>query len=507
MLTQEQIQAYAKKYGVEVQSQEQKFKTPLAQKLASAFSAPQQEEQSTFGKVVNTAADFTGGKYLAQGIGKALAKPMVENRAVQETLTAKDKMNAMVNELDSAFKQGRTEDVKRLQEAIRAEIDSSYLGSKGSKTLTDFQSTVPTNKEIIGSTVRLAGTLAAPSLAKEVSALTGANKAVGLASGAGRGALSGLIGGSVEGAVQGAGYGLEQNKDAIGVIKSSLSGGAIGGVTGGVLGGLTGAVTGKLNANKLAKQNFAKDLVSPKETTAVREQAIQEGRTTKAGLLKKSEIIPSKKTISLADAVEGVVSDKKSVVENVAAINQKIKDTNEGVKSYIASNKRPFNTNQLNARLQAAKDESKLVFASDTTAEKTYDAVIDEFKKYVSKKDTLGLFEARQTFDKVPAIKKLLESAGLGENVKKSIVLDVRRAANEYVADLLPVGNKYRVSLLAESRMIEALGNIAEKEAKNIGLNTLQKITRDYPVLKWIAGGLVGGASVGVGGAIIGSTD
>lgn len=158
MLTQEQIQAYAKKYGVEVQSQEQKFKTPLAQKLASAFSAPQQEEQSTFGKVVNTAADFTGGKYLAQGIGKAIAKPMVEERAAQETLTAKDKMNAMVSELDSAFKQGRTEDVKRLQEAIRAEIDSSYLGSQGSKTLTDFQSTVPTNRQIVGSTLQLAAT-------------------------------------------------------------------------------------------------------------------------------------------------------------------------------------------------------------------------------------------------------------------------------------------------------------------------------------------------------------
>ncbi len=154
-----------------------------------------------------------------------------------------------------------------------------------------------------------------------------------------------------------------------------------------------------------------------------------------------------------------------------------------------------------------AKEESKLIFASDATAEKTYDAVVDEFMKHVGKKDTAGLFAARQEFDKIPAIKKLLDSRALGENVKKSIVLDVRRAANEYIADLLPEGNMYKELLRQESSMIEALGNIADKGASTIGKNGIQMLTEKYPILKWVASGLAGGAGIGVGGTIIGSSD
>lgn len=152
-------------------------------------------------------------------------------------------------------------------------------------------------------------------------------------------------------------------------------------------------------------------------------------------------------------------------------------------------------------------EDLKLIFASDSNAEKTYDAVVEAFMKQVAKKDTLGLFKARQSFDQVPAIRKLLETEGLGENVRREIVLAVRRSANEYVSSLLPANNPYRPLLTQESYMLEALGNIAEKNAKVIGKNNLQLITDRYPVLKWVIGGLAGAAGVGVGGAIIGSTD
>ena len=55
--------------------------------------------------------------------------------------------------------------------------------------------------------------------------------------------------------------------------------------------------------------------------------------------------------------------------------------------------------------------------------------------------------------------------------------------------------------------MLEALGNIAESNASIIGKNKLQLLAQEYPVLKWWVAGLAGGAGVGVGGAIIGSTD
>jgi hypothetical protein len=98
---------------------------------------------------------------------------------------------------------------------------------------------------------------------------------------------------------------------------------------------------------------------------------------------------------------------------------------------------------------------------------KTYNAVVKEFVKHVENKDTAGLLDARQAFDKIPAIKKLLDSQGLGENVKKEIVMTARTKANEYIAKLLPVGNKYRETILNESKMIEAMGNIVDKKHWN----------------------------------------
>lgn len=253
--------------------------------------------------------------------------------------------------------------------------------------------------------------------------------------------------------------------------------------------------------------DFALDLATPKITKRVGEQGIEQGRMTAPGLFRGSKIVPSTKDKLVSESIQDVVSPKKDISQNIEAIRGKISTTNAGVKDAIREQKIPFNEGQLRSRLNAAKEENKLIFASDATAERTYNAVVDEFMGHVGKKDTLGLFEARQSFDKIPAIKKLLDTQSLGENVRRQIVLDVRRAANEYIADQLPAGSAYREVLRNESRMIEALGNIAEKNYTTIGKNKLQLLTEEYPILKWIVSGAVGGGAVGAGGAIIGSSN
>lgn len=125
--------------------------------------------------------------------------------------------------------------------------------------------------------------------------------------------------------------------------------------------------------------------------------------------------------------------------------------------------------------------------------------------KHIKSKDTFGIFEARQEFDKIPAIKKLLDSQGLGENAKREIVSTVRTKANEYVAELLPKGNKYREALLKESYMMEAMENIANKvrESGQVGRNTFQQLIKDHPWLKVaipVTGAYLGGRYLGVGG-------
>lgn len=287
-----------------------------------------------------------------------------------------------------------------------------------------------------------------------------------------------------------------------GDVGEGLAQGALGFAGAGAL-GLAGKALNKIATRGDDVISYAKELTAPRLTPKEAEAAIAAGRVTEPGLLKKSKIIPSKKDELVAESVVDVVSPKNSLVENVDAIKEKISQTNLGVRNMIADRKIPFNRNQLRSRLDAASEENKLVFASEPTAERTYNAVVDEFMKHVEKGDTLGLFEARQNFDQVPAIKKLLESEKLGENVRKQIVLDVRRAANEYIAEQLPANNPYRAALMQESRMIDALGNIADQNARSIGMNKIEMLLKEYPVLKWIVGGTAAGL-VGTGGIGIG---
>jgi len=271
-----------------------------------------------------------------------------------------------------------------------------------------------------------------------------------------------------------------------------------------------------LKARSLAKEaqkseKFVIDLISPKATSQVAETALQQGRVTEPGFLRRAKILPSKAETEIADAVKDFVSPKKTVLQNTDAIDKGIRNINNGVKEYVATNKVPFNMNQLKSKLNQGKEELRLIFASDTNAEKTYNAVVDEFMKHVPSGDTEGLLAARQTVDKIPSIKKLLDSQGMAENVKKEVVLTVREMANRFIAELLPEGNIYRSSLLKESKMIRAIENIAEKNRGMIGKNNLQILAQRYPILKWVIGGvatgIAGGAGVGVGSAIIGSTD
>lgn len=473
-------------------------------RIAELRSLRKEQPQKT--SIWEKIGSFTGGTKIAQGLGQAMA-----NKGINKAMDEADETNREIQEsLIQRIKEKKSkkEDTTRLEKALAElgfEMEKSAAGRE--KLLNQKELT---GKEVVGDALQLGVTAAGGKVAGKI-----ASKIPGTGTGIVKGALKGAAqagaGGGVVGAGYGAAAGLKDNKDAMGVVKSAATGGLLGAGTGIVLGGVVGGVSGALKQRALARQEFTKELVAPKQTPTVKEQIIKEGRLTEPGYFRKAKVIPSKKDEQLAKAIEGIVSKEKSIPANVEAIKNKVSDINANVKAYIEGSKVPFNSKTLRANLNMAKADNRLIFASDKTAERTYNAVVDEFMKYVAKKDTKGLFDARQTFDRVPAIKKLLQTEGLGENVRKSIVLDVRRAANEYIADLLPAGNAYKASMLQESRMLEALGNIAEKNTDMIDANMLQLLTKEYPILKWLVGGfatgLVGAAGVGVGSAIINSTD
>lgn len=272
---------------------------------------------------------------------------------------------------------------------------------------------------------------------------------------------------------------------------------------------LTGAIQTSRNIwSKIGspqnKLDFALDLTQPKLTTTQKAEAIASGRLTDPNLIRAGRLSPTTREAQVAESVQDIVK-KQPVSKNVQAIREAVTRDNLGVRNMLADRKVPFNTKQLVTELNKGKEDLRLVFASDKTAERTYSAVVDEFLRNLKGKDTLGLFDARQNFDQVPAIKKLLQNEKLGENVRREIVLAVRRAANEYIASQLPKNNPYLPFMRRESLMLEALGNIGKNNAEMVGKNQLQLVAEKFPILKYFIGGAIGAAGVGVGGAAINS--
>jgi len=468
----------------------------------------EKSEPKGFQKVINKVADVTGGKELGQGLAQAINLP----RASKQLDDMLEQVTTQQSELLAKRKEIKAQDgdTSAIDKALKINSYNLQKISAGAEAMLNPNEL--TNKQVIGDALQLFTTIAGAGTVGKTG--TAIKEAQTFGQGLVQGAKTGAISGGVFGAGTGASQALQEDKGLGEVAIDALKGGAIGGITGGLLGGITGGVSGGIRGRKLSqvvkKEEFVNDLVMPKATTSVKEQALREGRITEQGLLNASKITPSKRDLQLAEAVKDVVNPKKSLSENIKLIENNLDEINSGVKAYISSKKVPFNTNQLTSQLNKGKDELKLIFAGDKQAERTYTAVVKEFLKNVKSKDTAGLFEARQKFDSIPAIKKLLDSQGLGENVKKEIVLTVRGKANEYITILLPKGNKFRDTLLKESRMIEAIQNIAEKGASSIDKNKLQELTAKYPVLKAIAGGIAGGlglGAVGVGSSIIGSSD
>lgn len=471
-------------------------------------ATPEFERKSTgfLPKARDFVVNVTGGGKLAEGVGMGIVAPKLQKNLSQAEQDSSDTLLSLQKRINE--KKSRGENTTRLENTL-----NQLRGSQNTlrNTQEAFTQALPSNKEVIGSAARLATTIATPFIASKTAGALGLGSATTFGSGALRGAGAGAITGATTGAIQGAGIAAEQDKSTEQLLYGGLLGAVGGGLIGGALGAVTGGIGGVLKGRQIRKENFVKDFVSKPPSKKVNTEAIRQGRFEDPSFFKKATIQSSKRDIQLADAVDDVVSSKATLGENIDAIRMKVSNTNTGVKNYIANNKVPFNTRQLESKLATGKSDLDLVFASDDTAEKTYDAVVNAFMKNVQKKDTAGLFEARQTFDQLPAVQKLLQNDRLGENARKEIVLAVRRAANEYVAQQLPKGNQYRGLLLQESYMLEALGNVAEKGSAVIGKNRLQLLAKEYPAINWIIGGIatgiVGAAGIGVGSSIVGSTD
>lgn len=462
----------------------------------NGYSMP---KQSTLSKVGN--ALIKSEKNFGQSIAAA------SSGVLSGTKKNLDLANQMATETQNAVlkrikeKQAKGEDVSRLLGALKTmDKEINFYDVINESTNNSINKT---GRQVFGEGLGVAtDILGAGALPGGVGQVA---KATSFGKGVVQGAKTAALAGGIFGTAQGISRSAQENKTGGEILGSGIRGGIegvlAGGVVGGTIGGVAGGIAGRQERAINKNLDYTLDLVSPRVTRKVAEQAGMEGRVTAPGYFKKVKITPSRRDIALADAVSDYVSPQKTVVENVDSIKAGVADINRGVKGMLidrADEEIVPIKEALLPRLQAAKGDLKLIFASDKTAEKTFDAVAEEFMKYVKDGSPVKVFEARQVFDKIPAIKKLLESQALGENSRKVIVSEIRDAANQYVSSLLPANNPYRYLLLQESKMIEALGNMVSKNASTIGTNKIQALLTDYPWMKYLLYGVGTGVAMGV---------
>jgi len=249
---------------------------------------------------------------------------------------------------------------------------------------------------------------------------------------------------------------------------------------------------------RLAQQITSDALIITSPTLSIKgKTAALEAGKGKVSILREATIQPSDIDIKVAKSVEDVVKPSNNFVENIDAIREKIRVSSEGVGTKLRGNNTIFNKSQVRSALDETKEESRVIFGTDKTLEKNYDAVIDEFIRVLDKhpKNLEGLWAARIEFDKI--IKKkfpnVFEKFG-GDTVRSNAIQDVREAANNFIAQKLPEGSAFREELFTISDMYKARKNVARSAAELIDVRLVDKvmtIIRANPITSFATGGIV----------------
>lgn len=266
----------------------------------------------------------------------------------------------------------------------------------------------------------------------------------------------------------------------------------------------------------MVKRNFSNMTKGAKGEQA---KATAAGLTEKKpGFFQPTTLKTTKQDVEIAKSVEGIVDQKAHVSENVDSIRKKIGELAEQTKSLPAGNEKPLNHGKLNEVLNAAKEESSVVFAGEAGMENTYNQTIKAFTDILDKKPkTLSsVLEARKEFDKLMNDKfPTWASKFQGDNVRANAIYDVRKAANDFVAGELPEGNQFKALLKQQSNMYRAAERISINAgaAGAIDPSKFQKLTSVMRKHPWVtaeaaaaagaAGGLSAMAHYGFGSGLV----
>lgn len=177
---------------------------------------------------------------------------------------------------------------------------------------------------------------------------------------------------------------------------------------------------------------------------------------------------------SVADVVEG-----KGASNDIKAIKDKIGRVSEEIDAGLSGNNTIFNQSQLKSRLGEVRDKGIALFKSDKKLVEQYDDLIDFFLDIQKKhpNNLTGLLAARKEFDievtkQFPNIFKKFDGTNDGRIIAFA---NIRRQANDIIADALPEGNPFKAQLKEQNRMFDAIDNIALKASKELETGLIER--------------------------------
>lgn len=304
--------------------------------------------------------------------------------------------------------------------------------------------------------------------------------------------------------------------------------GAFGNIVGSVLGGVGAketAVLGKdlvkgaleKTASYVAKKGeraIAKEsediwnAIQPKLSSTAQAEARKQGLITESKF-GTTKLLPDEEDKTLIETAKGVFDPKAPVSKQIESISQSVGDLNKDIKSAILQRDGVFTSKELKSMFNDVKNSDKakraVVFGGDSNLEKAYDSMIEGFMRTLDKypKKYSGLFEARQEFDRLANqfIPKAFD-AEARDTVKKVALRDIRKAANDFIADRLKGGEAITSALTREHQLLTILDNISEKAPK-VGSKAFERWAKENPTAATILKYGIGGTALGVTGDLI----
>jgi hypothetical protein len=440
------------------------------------------ESPERTGKLRKFFTDIIGGEQLARGAGMALAAPELQRQLSEIEQEMSNTDLALIKRIQE--KAARGEDTTRL-EAAREQLLEDMRETRGVQG--DFVEALPSNREVLGSAVRLAGTVAAPTIAGKATAGFRAAAPVGFKAGAIAGAKVGAVGGVIEGSIQGLGEGIAEDDVVAETFKGALFGGAGGAILGGLLGGISGAM-----AKPKTKDNVLK-AVTPdgKELTPKQyDELLKQGRITPRTATQPPEYIMSNGENEVALKYSHII-DKDPVI-TTQNISDTLGELDDEVGRFLSQNNGTFSKGELrNVLLEGLEEVDDLtVDAARLQAKKVQ--IVENFVDSLDKNDMVNLWEARKAFDQAQNIDKALQGA---PTLNKNMKIAFRNTVQNFLADRTTDG-VYKGFMHDMSNLYNLQDTVAVKATKARGLSAIQAWMQANPkkaaALKYATAGYIG---------------